>query len=198
MAKVVGPLFSVDARGKVADSLVFSGWRGIKTVRRWLKPHNPDTLKQRKTRQQFSNAVSTWGKLTVSDQNAWRKSASGKPLSGFNQMVGLIKKALHNELGWLFISSVESTPGAAGSNKCTINFNVEDGDTGPGVTVLYGRSESLSDGEVKEGSTPSATPTIELTDLIPATTYFFRIVSSAPDTSPGQSGIYTFDSPLEE
>ena len=46
MAKVVGPLMSVDARGKIADSLVFMGWKGIKDVRMWLKPAQPNTSKQ--------------------------------------------------------------------------------------------------------------------------------------------------------
>lgn len=46
MAKVWGPLHSDDARGKLADSLVFMGWKGIKTVRTWLKPTNPQREKQ--------------------------------------------------------------------------------------------------------------------------------------------------------
>ena len=46
MAKVWGPLHSDDARGKLADSLVFMGWKGIKTVRTWLKPTNPEREKQ--------------------------------------------------------------------------------------------------------------------------------------------------------
>ena len=41
MAKVYGPLHSDDARGKLASSLVFIGWKGIKTVRQWIKPANP-------------------------------------------------------------------------------------------------------------------------------------------------------------
>lgn len=41
MAKVTGPLFSLDARGKLGSALVFIGWKGIKTVRQWLKPANP-------------------------------------------------------------------------------------------------------------------------------------------------------------
>ena len=46
MAKLIGPLHSDDARGKIADSLVFMGWKGIKTVRQWLKPTNPQREKQ--------------------------------------------------------------------------------------------------------------------------------------------------------
>lgn len=37
---------SVDARGKFASSLVFIGWKGLKTVRQWLKPANPQSAAQ--------------------------------------------------------------------------------------------------------------------------------------------------------
>lgn len=46
MAKLTGPLFSLDARGKLGSSLVFIGWKGIKTVRQWLKPANPQSAAQ--------------------------------------------------------------------------------------------------------------------------------------------------------
>lgn len=43
MAKVTGPLMSVDARGKIANALVFMGWKGLNTVRQWVVPANPRT-----------------------------------------------------------------------------------------------------------------------------------------------------------
>ena len=46
MAKVSGPLFSMDARNKLGDALVYIGWKGIKDVRMWLKPTQPQTGKQ--------------------------------------------------------------------------------------------------------------------------------------------------------
>lgn len=46
MAKVTGPLMSLDARGKVGNALVFIGWKGIKSVRQWLKPANPQSTGQ--------------------------------------------------------------------------------------------------------------------------------------------------------
>lgn len=42
MAKVEGPLFSLSARGKMGDSLVFFPWKGRHVVRRWLIPTNPE------------------------------------------------------------------------------------------------------------------------------------------------------------
>jgi len=41
MAKVDGPLMSLEARGKIADAIVFFPWKGRHAVRQWLKPTNP-------------------------------------------------------------------------------------------------------------------------------------------------------------
>lgn len=51
MAKVSGPLFSLDARGKLGKALVFIGWKGVKDVRQWLTPSNPQSSKQGDIRQ---------------------------------------------------------------------------------------------------------------------------------------------------
>ena len=53
MAKVVLPLLSAEARGKIADSLVFfplAHSKGGQPVRRWLKPANPQSAAQGTTR----------------------------------------------------------------------------------------------------------------------------------------------------
>lgn len=41
MAKLTGPLMSLDARGGFGGALVFSGWKGRSTVRQLVKPANP-------------------------------------------------------------------------------------------------------------------------------------------------------------
>jgi len=46
MAKVTGPLMSMTASGKLADTLVFFSWKGISTVRQWLVPANPQSADQ--------------------------------------------------------------------------------------------------------------------------------------------------------
>lgn len=46
MAKVDGPLFSLEARGKIADAIVFFPWKGRHVVRQWLKPTNPKSSLQ--------------------------------------------------------------------------------------------------------------------------------------------------------
>lgn len=46
MAKVTGPLYSMSASGKIADAMVFFGWKGVNVVRQWLKPANPKSAGQ--------------------------------------------------------------------------------------------------------------------------------------------------------
>jgi hypothetical protein len=46
MAKVDGPLMSLEARGKVGDAIVFFPWKGVHAVRRWLKPTQPNSTTQ--------------------------------------------------------------------------------------------------------------------------------------------------------
>ena len=46
MAKVTGPLFSLGARGKLGQAIVFSAWKGINVVREYLIPANPKSADQ--------------------------------------------------------------------------------------------------------------------------------------------------------
>lgn len=41
MAKVISPLFSFEASGKIADAMVFFTWKGRNVVRKWTIPTNP-------------------------------------------------------------------------------------------------------------------------------------------------------------
>lgn len=54
MAKVDGPLFSLEARGKIGDAMVFFPWKGRHAVRRWLKPTNPRDIDQKLIRQKMA------------------------------------------------------------------------------------------------------------------------------------------------
>lgn len=63
MAKVYGPLHSDDARGKLASSLVFIGWKGIKTVRQWVIPANPKSVGQGNVRKIIGNLGRVVGKV---------------------------------------------------------------------------------------------------------------------------------------
>jgi len=47
MAKVVMPLLSAEASGKIADTMVYFYWKGRNVVRRWVVPTNPRSAGQK-------------------------------------------------------------------------------------------------------------------------------------------------------
>lgn len=60
MAKVTGPLFSTTARGQIGKSLIYSSWHGIKYVKKYAVPTNPNTPAQQAVRQKFLELINFW------------------------------------------------------------------------------------------------------------------------------------------
>ncbi len=88
MAKVTGPLFSLDASGTIAGAMTFSKWKGQNYVRLRVDPANPQTASQTSQRNTLAAAVSCWKNLTSIDatsKTSWDASASGTGMSGFNR-----------------------------------------------------------------------------------------------------------------
>ena len=65
MAKVTGPLFSMSASRKLGDAVVYGAWKGINTVRQWLKPANPQTASQGDTRIAMGGTGRAVGKIVA-------------------------------------------------------------------------------------------------------------------------------------
>jgi len=57
MAKLKGPLFSLSAEGAIAKTLVYFGWKGLKVVRSYVVPANPQTAAQTTQRGYLTAAV---------------------------------------------------------------------------------------------------------------------------------------------
>ena len=96
MAKVRGPLMSLDARGAIAKTLVFLGWKGLKTVRQHVVPANPRTLLQTAQRDLFKSAVGYFHTrpYTAVDKAALNLVASMQAaiMSGFNWFVKMTRQ----------------------------------------------------------------------------------------------------------
>ena len=71
MAKVNAPLFSLDARGQLGKAIVYSFWKGVQVVRRYIVPANPDTADQQKIRGEFQDAVDRWQALSADQKSDW-------------------------------------------------------------------------------------------------------------------------------
>ncbi|MBA7675169.1 hypothetical protein ES703_83399 [subsurface metagenome] len=57
MAKLNAPLFSFRASGKLANALVYFGWKGLNVVRSYVVPSNPQTAAQVEHRDYMTAAV---------------------------------------------------------------------------------------------------------------------------------------------
>lgn len=77
MAKVTGPLFSVSASGKVADSIVFFGLKGQNVVRQWLKPANKMSSGQGNNRTYLAGTGKAVGKIKADKAIALQLTALG-------------------------------------------------------------------------------------------------------------------------
>lgn len=54
---------SMSASGKLADSIVFFGWKGVNVVRQWLKPANPQSTGQGNQRIMLGGVGKAVGKI---------------------------------------------------------------------------------------------------------------------------------------
>lgn len=98
MARVTGPLMSMEASGTIGKTLTFANWVGRQYVRRWTRPSNPQTQDQMDQRNAFSvigvgvsqankclQANDSTGKT---DEQAFRdKTPSGMRWNGYIQKV---------------------------------------------------------------------------------------------------------------
>lgn len=88
MAKVTGPLLSLDARGSVAKTLVFAAWKGINYVRQRIIPTYSNTAKQADIRELITEASQAWRSETSPIDSAYKaaydRAAEGYAMSGFN------------------------------------------------------------------------------------------------------------------
>jgi len=96
MAKVIGPLHSTEARGRI-DDLVYGTWHGIRFVRKFTPPvfGSPDPREAQKALVAAAN--SAWKLLTNEQRSGWHAYAQAHPridwtgvpvrISGYNSFV---------------------------------------------------------------------------------------------------------------
>ena len=98
MARVTGPLMSMEASGTIGKTLTFANWVGRQYVRRWTRPSNPQTADQMDQRNAFSvigvgvsqanKCLQVNNSTTKTDEQAFRdKTPSGMRWNGYIQKV---------------------------------------------------------------------------------------------------------------
>lgn len=111
MAKTTAPLLSFDARGAIAKTQVYSNWRGVPYVRRYVIPGNPKTTAQVLTRDIFRNLDLRWKQGGTLVRSPWDRFAVGQKFVGRNSYIG---KNLAATRGEVDMAAYIGSPGAKG------------------------------------------------------------------------------------
>lgn len=141
MAKLSGPLFSLQAGGQLAKTLVYSRWKGISDVRSYVIPANPRSSGQQTQRGYFTDAVDEWHTLGLdaTDIEAWNRAANNapRPQSGFNYFVGKLISLL---VGGLSIggAAMGFNGSIADSGAGQVDFSVEEDGSAAHVNFKWG------------------------------------------------------------
>lgn len=120
MAKVNGPLMSLDARGSVASSMTFAAWRGVKYIRQRVVPSNPRTTAQTTTRNTFAALDELWKRMGALSRAPWEAEVQRRPLTPRNAIIRANVPALRGNAdmtGW--IGSMGALAGLPPTNLTT-------------------------------------------------------------------------------
>ena len=179
MAKVTGPLFSIDAAGKFGDSMVFAKWKGINYVRRHTKATQPNTARQKSVRSRFTEAAAMYQLLNGADKAAWKTRAAGRPLTGYNLFMKYTCDTLKHMPMYNLISKVEVENITA--DTVQISFDVSK--DGP-VYLQYGERAGSYPESIFVGAEAGERNIVLLEDLEPEGEYFFRITQETQQLFP--------------
>lgn len=82
--KVTGPLFSLDASGTIAKTIVASKWKGRNYMRRHVVPSNPRSDGQTANRAMMAFLSQYWVHMSAVNQALWDELAAQGNFSAFN------------------------------------------------------------------------------------------------------------------
>lgn len=117
MALVNGPLLSFSAGGQIAQTQVYSKWKGRQYVRRYVVPANPRSTDQTLTRSVFAWLSNSWRVGPADFQNPWKAAAQNQVLTDRNLWVKRNLTLLRNGID---LEGITISPGAkAGLNTDT-------------------------------------------------------------------------------
>lgn len=158
MSKTTAPLLSFEAAGQIAKTQVYSRWRGISYVRRYVIPANPNTSEQQLTRSAFKWLQNVWRYAPSVFQEAWAAYASGQPLTDRNAFgkfnIGPLRTAANLALFVMSPGAKSGPPAAAigltpGAGQITVALTAPSLPTG--WTISEGIAAAIRDQDPNSG-----------------------------------------------
>lgn len=166
MARVKGPLFSMEASGTIGGAIVFSKWKGRDYVRRHAIPSNPKSGLQTGVRAVFGFIAQDYANLGDADIADWQELAAGDNITPLNaQIRDAVDKARRN-LGWR--ENTTDAPAAA------VDAPTEGAATAQPSTLVLGWTDPVSNAPdycyaIYRGAAGDFTPDISnLIAVVPA------------------------------
>jgi len=207
MAKLKGPLFSLHASGALAKTLVYFGWKGLKVVRSYVIPANPNTTDQQTQRGYMTTAVAlihaaevaAANPLDEDDQSAYRRLAGTRPTprTWFNEAVKQCVDAEVAGFGQVIYANGTISDPTVGSIDMIMTL-----EEGAGITVaagkfLFGSSPSNLIHSKAATVTPNTSVALVAEDcsafLTAGNRYYVQFRPDVADPAQGcDSGIYSF------
>lgn len=189
MAKLKAPLFSFEARGQLAKSLVYFPWKGINAVRSYVEPANPKTQAQRDQRAFVTAAVLEWhdSTYTSEDVTAWGRLAgiAETIMSGFNRMIQEhVKEAIKGNT-WTRTSDLKAT----GVGTTLFTANIAKVSAGEVPTVYWGTRKTHFPNSLAMNDLANDRWFADITGLTKNTLYYFYIDVGTTGIHYGRTGI---------
>lgn len=207
MAKVNAPLFSFNASGQLAKSLVYGGWKGLDVVRSYVIPANPKTAAQVTQRGYFTAAVAAIhaalalaaNALDAADQAAYAALASTRasPRTWFNEIVKLWADVeVASKVPVIYTDGTISDP-TVGSFDCIFYLSEETGSTLAAGKFYFGTSKTALIHSAAATVNAGVSVTLVAADLSAFLTagekYYMQFRPDVADGCEGAvSGIYSF------
>lgn len=207
MAKVNAPLFSFNASGKLADSLVYFGWKGLDCVRSYVVPANPKSAGQVTQRGYLQTAVEeihatqaqAANPLGADDYAAYGLLASTRatPRTWFNEIVKLWCDVLVAGDTPCIYSDMTISDKTAASFDCILYLNEETPSDLAAGKFYFGTSKTAlihSEAAAVNAGVDVSLVAKDLSAFVTAgTKYFMQFKPDGGDPCEGAvSGIYSF------
>lgn len=195
MAKLAGPLFSLQAGGQLAKTLVYSRWKGISDVRSYVIPANPRSSGQTTQRGYFGDAVDTWHTLglTATDIEAWNRGANNapKPQSGFNYFVGSLINLLVGGLN-LAATAMGFNGDIADSGAGQVDFTIEEDGSAVGVDFKWGYTPTSLIETAAASETTNVWNALNVAAASGSIVYMRAVIKNVGGDPIGYTGTYRF------
>lgn len=114
MSKTIGPLISFGAGGQLGKTAVYSSWKGIPYVRRYVIPSNPRTTRQVVVRNLFKQLQQMWLLMPALGKAPFILNAQGQKYTPNNKFTSVNVNGIDTSSPPVDMTGFVGSPGAKG------------------------------------------------------------------------------------